>query len=250
MFKTLFGRCIYKTDEIKIMQNLYYRWFTYKNDNYLQTVLNRLHHEIPCLNYLKPLTLPMLLKPADTLLLGLGGGAIVHILKNSIKNDLIVGVENNNEIIQIAKKYFYLEEIENLQIIYADAQQYVKNCYKDYQYIIIDLFKGSSFPEDCNTIEFFEDCLNILKPHGILAVNTATLYDNWDIYNKIKKVFEGNTLVFPIQNSVNNVIIAIKPAATEQDQFEYMSELLDLIKSKITIKDLSWNPEWGRVVKI
>lgn len=243
MWKTLIRQCIYTSpSEIKVYQNFVYRWLTYKNDVFVQTIINRRNPAKPCLDYLIPLTLPMIMKPEEILLLGLGGGAIVHILKEYSYDKTIVAIDNNLEIIEVAKKYFFLSKMRNLIIIHDEAKNFVQNITKKYKYIIIDLFTDSTFPVECADIDFFKSCRKLLAEDGIIAVNTATLSDNWSIFNKIKTVFDNNTVVFPINNSVNTVILASKCLSN--------TALLAQVTKNKPYKHCFWDKRWGMTARI
>ncbi len=62
----------------------------------------------------------------DILLLGLGGGSVIDIIRNDLhlKNRL-VAVDFDPVIIDIARKDFGLDLYENTEIVCADAYQYV-----------------------------------------------------------------------------------------------------------------------------
>lgn len=242
MWKTLIGRCIYKSDSnIKIHQNIFYRWLTINSDDY-QTVLNRKNPETPALGYLIPLTLPVLIKPDTCCLLGLGGGAIPHLLSGFLGKIPLVAVESNSEIITLSKQYFGVDKIKNLIVIHNDAKNFVIDHQNQYQYILVDLFTESSFPDECNNYEFFQNCKKLLNTNGVLGVNVATSHENWEIFKHIRTVFHLNTIVFPIKNSINTVILACNA--------DSVLPLLDLIKNNWRIKKISWDDKWGLVAEM
>ena len=82
------------------------------------------------------------------LILGVAGGSVIKTLVNEIKFEgKIVGVELDPEIIKIANQYFELNKIENLEIILANAEDFVRNKKENFDLIIIDIFQDNFMPE-------------------------------------------------------------------------------------------------------
>lgn len=127
------------------------------------------------------LMLPAFLKPADeikrVLVLGVGGGAVIHQLNRFIAPERIVGIELNRNHIQIARKYFHLNQA-NVFLYEADAVEWVK-AYRGpgFDMIIDDLFfseQGEAkrvLPLDK---VWFEHLADLLNPDGLMVVNCAT----------------------------------------------------------------------------
>lgn len=65
-------------------------------------------------------------KVTRVLILGLGGGTAAKLVTNKWPGVKIVGVEIDPVIIELAKKYFAIDKIANLEIIQAEAIGWVK----------------------------------------------------------------------------------------------------------------------------
>jgi len=111
------------------------------------------------------------------LVLGLGGGTVVQLMKARWPEAKIVSIEIDSEIIKIGKKYFRLGEIENLEIINADAIKWVKrfNVLKHYNkkfdLIIVDLYVGGKFPIKAGSNEFLKNLKKLLSKEGRIIFN-------------------------------------------------------------------------------
>lgn len=242
MWRTLAGRCVYESpNKVRVYQNIFYRWLTINSDVY-QTILNRKNPEIPALSYLIPLTLAVMLKPDKCCLLGLGGAGVPHLLSSYLESVPLLAVENNPEVISLAKKYFFADKVKNLIVIQNNAKDFVENSKETFQHLLVDLFTDSSFPDDCNNYDFFLNCRKLLNNEGILGVNVATSHENWEIFKHIRTVFHLNTIVFPIKDSVNIVILACNS--------DSVLPLLNLIKNNWRVKKISWDDTWGLVAQI
>ncbi|WED44496.1 spermidine synthase [Legionella cardiaca] len=241
MWKTFHGKCIYKSPTgIRVFQNLLFRWLKF-NSNALQTLLNRYFPHRPGLYYIDPLTLFVRLKPTNCCMFGLGGAGAAHAL--SYKKELkLTVVEYSIDIINIARRFFMLDKLSNIEIIHQDAQLFVQETNRFFQHLLIDLFTDDTFPAHCNTEEFFNHCKRILLPDGILAVNLANLHEQWPIFQLIKKNFPNSIIAVPVKKSANLIIFATK--------HESINPLLDILKQHNKLKKLLWDAKWGYVAKV
>lgn len=242
MLKTLGGRCIYKAPNgAMVYQNFYYRWLTFES-NAIQTLINRRHPEKIGLNYAHHLSFAARAQPADCCLLGLGGAGVAHFLAPYLNASTIVSIENDAEIIKLAKTYFQIDRLKNLSIIHQDANEFVQQCPTLYKHLMVDLFDAHSFPDHCNTYEFFANCQRILLPEGILAVNLANLDEQWPVFKHIRDVFHQRTVSLPVKGTANMIVLACNSSSK--------APLLDLLKNSRCLKELYWNTRWGCVAQL
>ena len=122
------------------------------------------------------LFLPVLFRPpAQTrrvLVLGVGGGSVIHLLQRYVAPDHVVGVELSAVHLEVAQTYFGLQDIELHE---AEAGSWLQD-YKGppFDFIVDDLFleEGS---EARRAIEVDRDWMQLLLRHlapgGIMSVN-------------------------------------------------------------------------------
>ena len=85
------------------------------------------------------------------LVLGVGGGTVIHMLSKLFPDVHITGVDIDAKMIEIGKKYFGLSQIRNLKLIAADAKSFKTT---QYDFVIVDLFIGRHIPDFVSS-EFF-----------------------------------------------------------------------------------------------
>jgi spermidine synthase len=113
--------------------------------------------------------------PSNLLLLGLGGGSIVSIIRDEYLLDLpITAIEKDPEVIRIANKFFSISRFSNLDIVCIDAEEYIRTSHGRFDMIIVDLFIDNNVPEQFIRKEFLEGCLRILSPGGRMVFNFIT----------------------------------------------------------------------------
>ena len=120
------------------------------------------------------------------LLLGVAGGSVVKTLTKEFDyRNKITGVEIDENIIQIANKYFHLDEIENLEIVIADAFDFVLRSTQQYDLIIIDIFQDTQMPSFLFEKYFTERIEDITALNGYILFNTMILEKSQNTRNDI-----------------------------------------------------------------
>jgi len=128
-------------------------------------------------------------KDSRVLILGLGGGTIAKIITRHAGPVTIDGVEIDPVIVELAKKYFSLNE-PNINIIIADAKDFVKDARFKYNLICVDLFISDKVPPGVETTEFLERVRGLLKESGVVMIN---------------KIFNGKKELEDYQNFVRQI---------------------------------------------
>lgn len=104
------------------------------------------------------------------LVLGVGGGTVIELLAAGHPRAVIIGVDRDQTMIDIAKQYFHLDQISRLRLLHRDANEYI-HCKKHFDLIVIDLFIGREIPSFVSTVSFYQKVKKILGPGSLLVVN-------------------------------------------------------------------------------
>lgn len=116
------------------------------------------------------------IKPSATeklLLLGLGGGSVINILRNELKTAVLINaVEFDKRVIGLAEQFFNVLKYTNVEIIHNDAFEFVANRSWNFNYVIMDVFDGTHVPEKFLSIGYLENLNKFLYPGGTLIFNT------------------------------------------------------------------------------
>jgi spermidine synthase len=114
----------------------------------------------------------------DTLLIGLGGGGMVHFLNYYFPYVNLDAVEIDPAIVEVAKKYFYLKPISSTKIITDDAVNFISLPGKNYDVIYMDAFLKPSSETDSTGVAnkfkaptFLQRLKARLKKNGIVVFN-------------------------------------------------------------------------------
>lgn len=127
-------------------------------------------NNVPTAVYLVELALLSQSWPKDTkiLLLGLGGGGFLKIMRPSFAIDI---VEIDPKIAELAKNYFGLALDGNDALILDDARSYLRKTNKKYDIILSDLYLGHAMPIHLFTKEAIQIMRQRLNENGVLISN-------------------------------------------------------------------------------
>ncbi|NRT10623.1 spermidine synthase [Flavobacterium sp. 14A] len=115
----------------------------------------------------------------EVLVLGVAGGSVVKTLVDEINFDgKITGVEIDPSVIDIANKFFKLNEISQLDIIVEDAFEYILKTKNTYDLIIIDIFQDTKMPNFLFESYFVNRICTLINDYGAVLFNTMLLSDN------------------------------------------------------------------------
>jgi spermidine synthase len=114
----------------------------------------------------------------QVLIIGLGGGSMVHFYEHYDPDVKVDVVEIDEKVVQLADKYFDVRSQKNTKIITDDAFHYLKVDKTPYDVIYMDAFlkpseqtDSTGHPLNLKTIEFYKGLKEHLTPEGIVVVN-------------------------------------------------------------------------------
>ena len=114
----------------------------------------------------------------DVLILGFGLGSIPYMLENKFEKQYnYTGVEIDDTVIYLASKYVLDDLKSEVQMIQADAWNYVQQIETRFDLICIDIFVDDKIPELFLTEEFLENTVSNLCEGGILLFNHLGRHD-------------------------------------------------------------------------
>lgn len=131
------------------------------------------------------------------LVLGVGGGTVIHLLRSMFSPAQIIGVDIDAVILEIGKKYFDLSGMNGLTLIVDDARKFVqKSKITDaYDLIIIDIFLGSDIPPFVNSDTFLRQIRNCTAKHGAVVINYlqehAYAQESDIFFSRLKNIFRS-----------------------------------------------------------
>jgi len=133
----------------------------------------------------------------NILVLGVAGGSVIKTLVDEINyTEKIIGVEIDKAVIEIAKEYFQLDKIQNLEIIIDDAFEFVLKTEDKFDLIIIDIFQDTNMPDFLFEKVFIDRICQLLNTKGFILFNTMIVNKNQKQLNlEYVKSFDASTYI-------------------------------------------------------
>ncbi|MBI5021911.1 MAG: class I SAM-dependent methyltransferase [Ignavibacteriales bacterium] len=156
----------------------------------------------------------------DILLLGLGGGSSLALIQKRLKPKSITVIERDPIIIEIAKKYFFVDNISNIEIRNISASKIFElfgNENRIFDIIIDDVYNNENQINFIDQLKLIRKFKNLLTPKGIIILNRAI--DNLADIEKINKLVSNirtldmDVVVKNIRQRWWNAIIYCHPAS-------------------------------------
>jgi spermidine synthase len=153
-------------------------------------------------------------EPKRALIVGLGGGSMVHYLQQTDPGVKIDAVEIDPLVVKIAADMFGTKSSENVNIVTADGFKFIAAA-KDqtYDVIYMDAFLKPSADTDetgaplaLRTQQFYKQLQQKLKPGGVVAFN---LNPHAELEADIRELTEAFPQLYIFPMSQHNGVVAI-----------------------------------------
>ena len=115
------------------------------------------------------LAAPLLTDKKRILILGMGTGTFAEQCKKYFPDSRIKGVEIDEKITALAKKYFSLPN--EVEVVTYDGRAFLQSDKNIYDVILVDAFQDISPPFQMSSTEFFSLLKNHLAAGGVMVVN-------------------------------------------------------------------------------
>ncbi|MFQ6370799.1 fused MFS/spermidine synthase [Shewanella sp. YIC-542] len=158
--------------EISVLENAEQRILAFGAHDEQSKLLKATPH-IPKHTYLRAMLLALLFtRPRSVMVLGLGGGVLVHALRQFDAASRITVVELRPAVIALCKQYFRLPLSKKLTVIEADALAYLGSAqHKRVDMLFCDLFDCDGIADGALSADFLQQCRQQLKADGVLVLN-------------------------------------------------------------------------------
>jgi len=188
----------------------------YFGDEKKQSTIFTPHPSVLILHYTQVMMSSLLFEPEPKkiLLLGLGGGSLVHFLLKAAPFAQIEVVELRPDVIELSETYFELPiDSERLVVHCDEACSFMSKKMRDnagrYDMILVDIFDNDG-PSTLNAdVDFLTSCKSLLNDSGVISFNLwnrkIDLYTS--LYKKYKQIFAGKLIELKLGRLDSNVVL-------------------------------------------
>lgn len=146
----------------------------------------------------------------DVLILGMGTGTYATQCRKYFGDMNIEGVEIDEKITKLSRKYFALPD--DINVTTYDGRAFLNASDRKYDVIMVDAYQDITIPFQMSSVEFFRLVKSHLNENGVMVVNMNMRgNDDGDINqylaDTISSVF-GNVYTVEVDNSTNRELFA------------------------------------------
>lgn len=145
-------------------------------------------------------------KVKKCLILGLGGGGVVRVIKKYWQKSTITGVEIDPIMINLGEKHMGLKESE-VKVVNEDAMKFIERQTKKkekYDLILVDMYVGDTIPKKFETTSFYKMTKELLENNGVVIINRLYYGEKRKLADRVheglKRIFPEIKTVFPEAN--------------------------------------------------
>jgi spermidine synthase len=135
--------------------------------------------------------------------LGMGAGSTVKLLREDFKKDPVIkSIEADALIIQLAERFFGIQEDSKHEVLCTDALDYIEEVEETFDLIIVDLFIDNQVIQGVLSTAFISRLMYLLNKGGVIILNTLPHSGSADFKAELKALSVSYTLYHSRDNEV------------------------------------------------
>lgn len=150
-------------------------------------------------------------QPRRIAMIGLGGGSLAKFCHRHLPQASMAVVEINPQVIALRDAFMVPPDDARFQVIADDGAAFVARTDERFDVLMVDAFDAHGMPTAIGAQRFYDDCLDVLRPGGMLAVNLHAGHPHFPIYlDRIRRSFGEDLLRVDDRDGSNGVVFACK----------------------------------------
>jgi spermidine synthase len=167
-------------------------------------------------------------KPQRVLMIGLGGAGFHRLFSAAYPDALLHTVELDPKVLELCQTRMQFKPTAKTPVTIMDGRMFVKRDKQQWDWLILDAFRGGFVPPHLKTEEFYRECAARLSDRGVFVSNlhaTSQLY--FSDLKTIQKVFP-QVVLFEVLGRGNVIACAVKykePIVTDPSKWPSAASL-------------------------
>ena len=171
------------------------------------------------LEYTRSMMAWLMLRPCAQRLgmIGLGGGSIAKFCHRHLPRCTMVVVEIDPRVIAMRGAFRVPPDDARFWVVEDDGARFIAQSEARFDVLMVDAFDAEGMPAALGTQRFYDDCLDVLRPEGLLVVNLHAGHPQHPLYvERIRRSFGPRVVHVDDRDGSNRVIFAAKGGVIEQ----------------------------------
>jgi spermidine synthase len=153
-------------------------------------------------------------QPEHIAMIGLGGGSLAKFCHRHLPRAAMLVVEINPHVIALRGAFQVPPDDARFQVVEADGARFVRDTDRRFDVLLVDAFDAQGMPAALGRRRFYDDCLDVLLPGGLMVVNLHAAHPHCPVYvERIRRSFGEHVLRVDDRDGANSVIFARKDEA-------------------------------------
>ncbi len=166
----------------------------------------------PIVHYIKSLYGALYInpKPERVLMIGLGGAGFHRLFSAAYPDALLHTIELDPKVMELCEAHMGFKPGPKTPVTIMDGRMFVKRNREQWDWLILDAFRGGFVPPHLKTEEFYRECAARLSDRGVFISNlhaTTELY--YSDIKTIQSVFP-QVVLFETEGRGNVIACAVK----------------------------------------
>jgi spermidine synthase len=148
--------------------------------------------------------------PKRVLMIGLGGAGFHRLFAAAYPDSLLQTVELDPKVLELCREKMAFQPTDKTPVAIMDGRMFVKRNKEQWDWLILDAFRGGFVPPHLKTEEFYRECAARLNDRGVFISNlhaTSELY--YSDIKTIQAVFP-QVVLFATRERGNVIACAVK----------------------------------------
>lgn len=149
-------------------------------------------------------------QPQRVLMIGLGGAGFHRLFAAAYPDALLHTVELDAKVLELCRTHMGFVPTAKTPVTIMDGRMFVKRNREQWDWLILDAFRGGFVPPHLKTEEFYRECAARLSDRGVFISNLhATTQLFYSDLKTIQKVFP-QVVLFETRGRGNVIACAVK----------------------------------------
>ena len=176
--------------------------------------------------------------PKNVLMIGLGGAGFHRVFMHAYPAARIQSVELDPKVFELCQTKLAFQPTEKSPVAVMDGRLFVKRNREQWDWLILDAFRGGFVPPHLKTEEFYRECANRMTERGVFVTN---LHKDTELYaadlRTIKAVFP-QVVLFETKSRGNVIACAVKYRSPEAGRAPDVAALAKTIPGLAALVDI------------
>lgn len=149
-------------------------------------------------------------EPKNVLMIGLGGAGFHRVFVHAFPDARLQSVELDPKVFELCRTKLDFKPTDKTPVAVMDGRLFVKRNREQWDWLILDAFRGGFVPPHLKTQEFYRECAARLSDRGVFVTN---LHQDTALYaadlKTIQSVFP-QVVLFETKGRGNVIVCAVK----------------------------------------